>query len=193
MVLNTSLNSCTMAVIFDNNLIPAFHRNEPQALRILLQEHYAPMVSYANQLINDQEEATEMVVNTFIKLIAMRQHFKTAEDVKTFLLVTIRNNCYDFLRCVDMDKPSRKEMLYLADLLQADKAGNPGLVTIETLLALYNGIYKLTGQCSEVFQLLFYNKMTTKDVAEQLGIPLNAVQEYRSHAIKQLQPLLEKV
>ena len=182
-----------MAVIFDNNLIPAFHRNEPQALRILLQEHYAPMVSYANQLINDQEEATEMVVNTFIKLIAMRQHFKTAEDVKTFLLVTIRNNCYDFLRCVDMDKPSRKEMLYLADLLQADKAGNPGLVTIETLLALYNGIYKLTGQCSEVFQLLFYNKMTTKDVAEQLGIPLNAVQEYRSHAIKQLQPLLEKV
>lgn len=182
-----------MAATFDNNLIPAFHRNELQALRVLLQEHYAPMVSYANQLINDQEEATEMVVNTFVKLIAMRQNFKTAEDVKTFLLVTIRNSCYDFLRCVDMDKPSRKEMLYLADLLQTDKEGNPGFITIETLLALYDGIHKLTGLCSEVFKLLFYNKMTTKDVAEQLSIPVKAVQEHRSQAIKQLQPLLEKV
>lgn len=182
-----------MAATFDNNLIPAFHRSELHALRVLLQEHYAPMVGYAHQLINDQEEATEMVVNTFIKLIAMRQHFKTAEDVKTFLLVTIRNSCYDFLRCVDMDKPSKKEMLYLADLLQKDKEGNPGSVTVETLLALYDGMNKLTGQCYEVFQLLFYNKMTTTDVAGQLSIPVTTVQEYRAQAIRQLQPLLEKV
>lgn len=182
-----------MAVTFDNKLIPAFHRNEPQAMRALFQEHYTSMVHYASQLINDQQEAEEMVVNTFIKLIAMRRNFKTAEDIKTFLLVTIRNSCYDFLRSADMDKPSPKEMLYLTDLLQTDKEGNPGSVTIETLLALHNGISKLTGQCSEVFKLLFYNKMTTKEVAEQLSIPVKTVQEYRSKAIKQLQPLLEKV
>ncbi len=182
-----------MAVTFDNDLIPAFHRNEPQAMRALFQEHYTSMVHYASQLINDQQEAEEMAVNTFIKLIGMRQNFKTAGDIKTFLLVTIRNSCYDYLRCVDMDKPSKKEMLSLADLVQTDKEGKPVAFTPEALLTFYDGVSKLTGQCGEVFKLLFYNKMTTKDVAEQLGIPVETVQEYKSQAIEQLRPLLEKV
>lgn len=181
-----------MAVIFDNNLIPAFHRNELQAVRILVQEHYTAMANYANQLINDQHEAIEMVVNTFIKLIAMRQNFKTAEDVKTFLLVTIRNSCYDLLRCIDMEKPSPEETLSLTDLVHTDKEGKPVVFTAGTLVALYEGIYKLTGQRSEVFKLLFYNKMTTKEVGEQLAIPVETVEDHRSKVIKQLRPLLEK-
>lgn len=162
-------------------------------MRVLFEEHYHAMVNYANQLINDQEEATEMVVNTFIKLITMRLNFKTAGDVKTFLLVTIRNSCYDYLRCAGMERPAKKEILSLADLVPTGKGDEPLSLTSEMLLALYEGIDKLTGQRGEIFKLFFYNKMTAKDIAAQLNLPLLTVQEHKAAAIQQLRPLLEQV
>lgn len=181
-----------MAATFDNNLIPAFHQNDLQAIQIIFREHYTSMVHYADQLINDQQEAEEMVVNTFIKLIAMRRNFKTVADIKAFLLVTVRNACYDYLSCIDMERPSKREMLSLSDLVQTNKDGVPIPFSTEMLLALYEGINKLTAQGGEVFKLYFYNKMTTKDVAAQLGIPVKTVRVYKAKAIKTLRALLSK-
>ena len=181
-----------MAVSFDNDLISAFHQNDPQAIQAIFHEHYTSMVHYAHQLINDQQEAEEMVVNTFIKLIAMRQNFKTLADIKAFLLVTIRNACYDYLSCADREQPSKKELLFLTDIVPSNKDGNPVPFTTEMLLALYKGINKLTDPCGEVFKLFFYNKMTTKDVAVQLDIPVKAVRAYKAKAIRLLRSLLAK-
>lgn len=181
-----------MASTFDNTLIPAFHQNDLQAVRAIFREHYASVVQYAHQLINDQQEAEEMVVNTFIKLIAMRQNFKTLADIKAFLLVTVRNACYDYLSCLDMERPSKKEILSLSDLVQASKDGQPVLFTTEMLLVLYEGINQLTGQSAEVFKLYFYNKMTTQDVATQLGIPVKTVRANKSKAVKLLRTTLSK-
>lgn len=181
-----------MAATFDNDLIPAFHQNDPQAIQAIFREHYTSMVHYAHQLINDQQEAEEMVVNTFIKLLAMRRNFKTLADIKAFLLVTIRNACYDYLSCADREQPSPKELLSLTDLVPTNKAGNPVPLTTEMLLALYVGINKLTDPCSEVFKLFFYNKMTTKDVAAQLDMPVKTVRAHKAKAVRLLRTILTK-
>ncbi|WP_315820638.1 sigma-70 family RNA polymerase sigma factor [Paraflavitalea speifideaquila] len=178
-----------MTTASDSSLIPAFHKNEPQAIKTIFREYYTSMVHYAYQLINDQQEAAEMVVNTFLKLIAMRRNFQTMDDVKTFLLVTIRNGCYDYLRCLDLERPAQKELLSLTDLVPAD---NTALLSTEQLLALYEGINKLTDPCAEVFKLYFYNKMTTEDVATQLGIPVKTVRAHKTKAIRILRTTLSK-
>jgi RNA polymerase sigma-70 factor (ECF subfamily) len=169
--------------------MPAFHQNDPQAIKTIFREYYTSMVHYADQLINDQSEAAEMVVNAFFKLIAMRRNFQTMDDVKTFLLVTIRNGCYDYLRCIDLERPAQKELLSLTDLVPTD---NAALLSTEQLLALYEGISKLTSPCAEVFKLYFYNKMTTKDVATQLGIPVKTVRTHKAKAVRSLRATLTK-
>ncbi|NII23636.1 sigma-70 family RNA polymerase sigma factor [Pseudoflavitalea sp. X16] len=181
-----------MSTTFDNNLMPAFHQNDPGAIEVIFREHYSSMVQYAVQLINDQQEAEEMVVNTFIKLIAMRTNFKTPADIKAFLLVTVRNACYDYLSCIDLERPSKKELLSLSDLVQTKKDGTPVLFTTDMLVALYEGINKLTAQSAEVFKLLFYNKMTIKDVAAQLGIPVKTVRVHKAKAVRSLRTVLSK-
>ena len=181
-----------MAATFDNDLMPAFHENDREAVRVIFREHYASMVRYADQLISNQQEAEEIVVNTFIKLIAMRQNFKTAADVKAFLLVTVRNACYDYLSCIDLQKPSKREMLYLSDLTQTAKGSAPVPFDTEMIMALYDGINKLSPPIDEVFRLYFYNKMTTKDVAAQLGISVKTVRAHKAKATKLLRSLLSK-
>ncbi|AXY77535.1 sigma-70 family RNA polymerase sigma factor [Paraflavitalea soli] len=176
----------------DNNLMSDFHNNKPSAIQTIFSEYYASMVQYAHQLINDQQEAEEMVVNTFIKLIAMRRNFKTLADVKAFLLVTVRNACYDYLSCLDMERPSKKELLSLSDLVKTNKEGQPILFTTGMLLVLYEGINQLTPQCGEVFKLYFYNKMTTKDVAAQLDMPVKLVRAHKAKAVKFLRASLSQ-
>ena len=181
-----------MANTLDNDLMSDFHNNDLSAIQTIFSEYYASMVQYAHQLINDQQEAEEMVVNTFIKLIAMRQNFKTLADIKAFLLVTVRNACYDYLSCMEMDRPSKREVLSLSDLVQTNKEGQPVLFTTEMLLLLYEGINQLATPCGEVFKLYFYNKMTTKDVAAQLDMPVRSVRAYRAKAVKILRTSLSK-
>ncbi|MDF2187513.1 sigma-70 family RNA polymerase sigma factor [Paraflavitalea sp. CAU 1676] len=173
-----------MAKTLDKNLIPAFHKNDLQAVRIIFREYYASMVQYGNQLINDRQETNELVVNTFIKLIAMRRNFRSLADIKAFLLVTVRNACYDYLSGVEMGTIYKRDMFRLADLLPANPQSMPVIFTSEMLLNLYEGINKLTGQCADVFKFYFYNRMTTADIALQLDMPVNKVRSQKTKAIR---------
>lgn len=180
----TWLKFLNMAATLDNNLIPAFHQNDHHALRIIVREHFPAMIAYARQLINEEEEANEIAVNTFIKLIAMRRNFRTLADIKAFLLITVRNACYDYLSCEVQDRPAKKEMLTLEELFQGAAGATTVLVTSEGLLSLYEGINKLTGRCAEIFRLYFFNKMATTEIARQLRIPVKLVRTKKSMALK---------
>jgi RNA polymerase sigma-70 factor (ECF subfamily) len=181
-----------MAVIFSDELIPAFHENNQEAVLAAFREHFSAMLQYAHQLTNDQPEAEEIVVGTFIKLIAMRRNFKTAADVKAFLLVTIRNGCYGYLSSLEAERPSKKDLLVLSDLKpDPDPAtGAPVPFTTDMIITLYDGIQKLDTEPGEVFKLLFYNRMTVKDIAVQLGMPVKTVRASKAKAIKLLRALL---
>lgn len=180
----TWLKFLNMAAALDNNLIPAFHQNDDQALRIIVREHFPAMIAYARQLINEEDEANEIAVNTFIKLIAMRRNFRTLADIKAFLLITVRNACYDYLSCEVHDKPSKNEMLTLEELFHGAAGATTVMITSDGLLKLYEGINKLTGRCAEIFKLYFYNKMATSEIARQLSIPVKIVRSQKSRALK---------
>ena len=179
-----------MALIFGDELIPAFHENNQEAVQAAFREHFAAMLLYAFQLTNDQPEAEEIVVGTFIKLIAMRQNFKTAADVKAFLLVTTRNACYNYLSSLSAERPPKDELLNLADLKPATPAGVPLPFTTDMIIELQEGIHKLPSELSEAFKLFFYNRMTVSDIAEQLDVPVKTVRAWKTKIIKLLRTLL---
>lgn len=179
-----------MALIFSDDLIPAFHENNPEAVQAAFREHFAAMLQYAFQLINDQSEAEEIVVGIFIKLIAMRRNFKTAADIKAFLLVTTRNNCYGYLSSLEAERPSKQELLVLSDLKPVTAEGTPVPFTTDLIITLYDGIQQLPPELGEIFNLFFYNRMTVKEISVQLGIPVKKIMASRAKATKLLQTLL---
>jgi RNA polymerase sigma factor (sigma-70 family) len=181
-----------MTLPLDNGVIPAFHKNDPEAVQAILREHFASMAQYAGQLVNNQPEAEEITVATFVKLIAMRQNFKTLADIRAFLLVTIRNSSYDYLASLDIERPSPAELLSLADLKPAPKEGVIQPFTTEMVAALYDAIPQLEPAVKEVFDLYFYNKMTTTGIATQLAIPVSTVRDCKAQAVKALKAALSK-
>ena len=179
-----------MALIFGDELIPAFHENDQEAVQAAFREHFAAMLLYAFQLTNDQPEAEEIVVGTFIKLIAMRRNFKTAADVKAFLLVTTRNACYNYLSSLDAERSPKDEQLNLADLKPTSPAGVPVPFTTDMIIDLQESIQKLPPELSEVFKLFFYNRMTVSDIASQLEVPVKTVRDWKTKIIKLLSTML---
>jgi len=181
-----------MTLTPDNGIIPAFHQNDPIAVQAVLGEYFDPMVQYAGQLINNLSEAEEITVTTFVKLIAMRQSFNTLADIKAFLLVTIRNSCYDYLASLEIEKPALAELLSLSALKSDTSEGTHQPFTTAMIIALYDAIPRLEPAIKEVFDLYFYNKMTTSAIATKLSVPDAVVNDFKGRAIRFLREAIAK-
>lgn len=179
-----------MPATFENDFIPAFHSKEIEAVRLLFATHYASLVEYARQLINDPAEAEEMVVCTFMKLMDMRHQFRAVADIDAFLLVTVRNAAYEYLSCVKMEHAGREELFSLAALFEPDKARPFPSFTAGMLLILHDGILQLPASGAAVFRQFFYNKLSVEAVASQLKMSPEMVGAYQAQAVSQLKASL---
>lgn len=175
----------------DKELVEALHQQQAHAVHDLFKLYYRPLVYFSFQLINDKEEAEDIVANTFMKLLHRRDQFSNLRDIKAFLYITTRNNCLDFLRSVQRHENSHKELLYLLDTKE-DMADDE-MIKAKILQEIYNEIENLPPQCRNVFKLMFIKGLNTKQIAAEMGISAQTVLNQKAKALQSLRlDLLKK-
>ncbi len=175
----------------DKDLIEAFQQQESHAVHELFKMFYRPLVYYSTNLINDRQEAEDIVANTFMKLLHRRANFDNVRDIKAFLYVTTRNNCLDYLRSVIRHENSHRELFYLLE--NREDAADEEMLKAKILQEVYLQIEKLPEQCQKVFKLIFIQGLNTKQIAEQMGISAQTVLNQKAKAIQILRlDLLKK-
>lgn len=172
-------------------LIPAFHNQESHAVQELFKMFYRPLVYFCQQLINDRQEAEDIVANTFLKLLHRRESFTNIKDIKAFLYVATRNSSLDYLRSQTRHENSHKELLYLQD--NKEEMADHEMMKAKILQEVYNEIENLPPQCKKVFHLMFIKGLNTKQIAAEMGISAQTVLNQKSKALHSLRlDLLKK-
>lgn len=123
-------------------------------------------------------DAEDIVQNIFLKLYEKQIEFDTDEHLKAWLIRCTINSCKDFLKC-SWNK-SRGDM---PEDLSYMPFENREL--IEAVLHLKKN-YRI------VIHLFYYESMSSKEIAEILGISISAVEKRLSRARKMLKEGLEK-
>jgi RNA polymerase sigma-70 factor (ECF subfamily) len=171
----------------------AFRKGEPAALNILWKNHYKALVYFADQLVRNNLLSEDIVSETFVKVWNMRDRFDNVHSIKAFLYVTVRNTCYDHLRSQEIHARIHKEILYTADSYATEmNRDDYDMMYAEYIQQLYEQVKNLPDRCQEVFKLYFFNRNSTREIADLLNISEQTVRNQKTKAIHMLRSVLLK-
>lgn len=169
-----------------NEFITSFRQGTFTTVRELYSLHYSSLCFFAQQLIQDEQEAKDIVLDTFIKLVQRRDRFDNLSNIKAFLYITTRNTCLNFLRSLNNSPVKENTTAAPAPATSFDRDTVPA----EHIRLLYNSIEQLPSPARDIFRRSYQNGEYVADIATQLDINPRLVLQYRTEAVHQLQNAL---
>jgi RNA polymerase sigma-70 factor (family 1) len=173
-----------------DDLIAGLQNGDQKAINYIYNTHFRPLCYFACQLINNKEEAEDIIVETFIKLLRKRNDFNKLTSVKKFLYTVTRNACFDFLKHVQRKTASHKEIMHLMD--KDEDFIQSRIIKAELLQLIFNEVEQLPNIRKKIFKLIFVEGLTTAEIAETLDISVDTVRVQKSRALHSIRTAILK-
>ncbi len=178
------------ALLVENELVERFRNGDELSVRQLYNQFYRSLCYFAIRLISASDEAEDIALESFLKLLAKRQDFETLTDIRSFLFTVVRNACFDYLRRNKTKDRFAREQLVLQQT--EEQFGQDEMLIAQTLQLIYAEIEMLPSQCKLVFKSIFFDCKTTAEVASELGLSRQTVLNQKTRAINLLRLKLYK-
>lgn len=172
------------------DLVAAFRRGDEAAINHIYKMHYRPLCYFARGLINNKEEAEDIVVETFIKLLRKRKDFDKQSDIQGFLYTATRHACLDFLKHVHRKTASLKEIIYLME--KDEDYIQSRIFKAELLKMILKEVEHQPPIRKKIFKLIFVEGLNNADIARKLDITVDTVRVQKSRALQALRSVLLK-
>ena len=126
---------------------------------------YPGLCNIANHYLNNEMLSKDVAQDAFIKWWNKREDFRDFAAVKSFLYITIRNQC-------------------LAGRFSEETDADFDLMVIEeeAIEALYSAIDRLPAQSARIMRLVVKGDKN-QEIADQLGISVNSVKTLKYNAL----------
>lgn len=147
---------------------------------IYFRELYLPLGMYALRIVDNADDAEDVVVETFLKVWHQIDKGVEIDNFKAFIYRAVRNECISFMRC-------KKETVGTESIPEVDEEI---VDTSERDAEIWKAIDKLPEKCREVFLLSKRDGLTNEEIAEELGISIKTVKNQMTKAFSRLREAL---
>lgn len=173
-----------------DNLIAAFKNGDPYATDQIYTVHYKALCYFARSLINSKEEAEDIVVESFIKLINKRNDFDSVNEIKGFLYKATKNHCLDHLKHIKRKTASHQEIIYLME--KDEDYIQSRVIRAELLRMILEEVEHLPSIRKQIFKLIFVDGLNTNEIADKLHITVDTVRVQKARALQSLRNVFLK-
>jgi RNA polymerase sigma-70 factor (family 1) len=175
----------------DQYWIDAFRNGDERALSHFFELHHKALRYFATRLIQDKEEAEDIILMCFSKLWNGDHHEVTSlQNVKAFLYISCRNACFNYLK--KLKTKSAAQELYYKQLEQSEESVLNKIIETEVVAMLAQEIAHLPEKCQEVFKLMYFDHKKPDEIAGELGISVKTVSGHKAKAITLLKASILK-
>ncbi|MBC6998775.1 RNA polymerase sigma-70 factor [Cytophaga sp. FL35] len=185
-----------MKTDFNNNqfLVQNLKNGNEKAYEYLVEEYHHPLCVYANSLVNDKDQAEDIVQNVFIRTWERRQNLKSDFTIKSFLYRSVHNEFIDQYR--KQKSVTALEKKYIEEL---DRIVDKDEVFFEKLLSLVQKeIQNLPPKCKKIFLMSKQEGFSNIEIAEHLNVSIKTIEYHitkafailRKKANKDMEPIL---
>jgi RNA polymerase sigma-70 factor (ECF subfamily) len=165
----------------NEDVIRAFTKRDAKAFAFIFRLHRKPLVYFAEKILGIREEAEDIVADSFMKLWAKHADFDSLPEIKSFLYITTRNACLNFLKYSKRVSSLQKEYSYWVDkeieILHL-------MHMAEMLAELKKEVDLLPRKCMNIFRLAFYEGLDTNAIARKLGLSVKTVRNQKAKAVQ---------
>lgn len=147
------------------------------------------LIAYAQRFVETREAALDIVQDAFIKIWQDYRHLEE-DEARKLLFRIIRNSCLNFIKHAKFtdpsanpmsESPSGQELLYNYNF--SYRSSEEDYLIKECGEEINNILSSLPERCRQVFELRIYNGMKNREIAEQLGISVKAVEKHIKKAL----------
>lgn len=152
-------------------------------------DHFEDLFVYAKAIMKSTDMAKDAVEEVFVNLWESGMDLSKIRDIKAYLLVSVRNECYKLVyKSANFDGLPDA----VADLANIDKVTPEEVIIEKELLAVINkAVANLPDQCRLVFEMSRNEQMSYKEISAELGISVSVVGTQITRAIRAIQEQVE--
>lgn len=154
--------------------------------RFIFDKYYIALCMFANQYVEDDALAADIVQECFVKLWQLRDDFMYIHQIKSFLYTSVRNKSLNELEHTKvMNEYAQKVMAMGKESFFQDK-----VIAEESYRILVDAIDKLPPQMKSIMRLALEGK-TNPEIAEALNISGETVHSQKKIAYRKLRGYLK--
>ena len=170
--------------------IKALCEGNHTAFEELFDSIYDPLCRYAYSILRDMDDSEDVVQKTFCKLWDQRDTLNIQSSIHSYLYRIVHNDCLNVVH----QQISHKEhnLNYFSSFNDSDDSVSDHMAVSELQLAIDKGLAGLPPQCKRVFEMSRMEQMSYAEIAKQLNISTNTVENHISKALKLLRVELKE-
>lgn len=149
---------------------------------IFFRKLYLPLGMYALRIVEDAEDAEDIVAEVFTKVWKKIEDGFEISNYKKYMYRCVRNECISFLR-------NRNDIVGLENMGEID---DETIDTSERDARIWKAIDDLPDKCKKVFLLSKRDGLANEEIAEELNISIKTVKNHMTKAFSRLRESLSK-
>ncbi len=165
-----------------------------KVFQYLFNTYYQPLTAYAYKIVNDNQEAEDIVQDVFMSLWINKDTFNYDQPIKPYLFKAVYNRSINYLKArkpsIDITASDINQMLSDEIILSHQEES---LLLKETSEQIKNFIETLPAQCKKIFKLSRISGLKNKEIAHTLNISEKTVESHISKALKDLRIHLKAI
>lgn len=156
------------------------------SLENIFHANYSLLCNYATAIIKDDHMAEDLVQSVFIQLWE-NQKILSLENPAPYLLRCVKYKSIDYLR-----NRKRKLEVFSKELPEMGIQENTQISEEDIEPLLYYFAAKLPPKTRKVFLMSRQERMSYKEIAEELGVSVKTVENQMGTALKKMRTLLKE-
>ncbi|HEY1202707.1 MAG TPA: sigma-70 family RNA polymerase sigma factor [Niastella sp.] len=155
---------------------------DPTVYNELYDKLYRKLFLFAKSLIDDTEEARDIVAESFIKLWAQKNHFANMVHLQVYFYTVIKNACIDHLRKNKLRYKIEHQLLQAGTI--SENVVERKYQEAELVEQLYERINQRPERMQQVFKLTYLDGFSRTEVAQMLNLSENTIRNTNAAAMK---------
>lgn len=152
--------------------------------------YYTELCLFAKRFVYSDEESEEIVQGVIVRLWTQREKILQIQSVRSYLYTSVRNHCLNYIKhqkYVDAYRDSARH-----ELKEIESEGADEFLNFEVKEKIEVAINDLPERCREVFEMSRFDGLKYREIADQLGITVKAVEANISRALSSLRKSLRE-
>jgi RNA polymerase sigma factor (sigma-70 family) len=147
---------------------PSIEQSADELFNTVYKKYRPHFTQYAYYILGDEEEANDILHDTFVKAWEARTTFLSADMMKAYVRVCSRNACFDRLKSIKRHRRNRQEVwqrYYMYGITETTAVCKDSRDA-----AVMRVIKSLDRKYQKCILMFYFEKMTCAKIAKQLNI-----------------------
>jgi len=171
-------------------IIERLKKGDGRAMAPLFKLYNKSLYYFARQLVDNDGQAEDIVADAFVKLWNKNTDFDSLAAVRSFMYVTVRNSCCNYIKHVKRKTASHQEILQLSK--EEEDYIESKMIKANLLEVILQEVETLPPIRRKIFKMIFLEDLSIFEIAAKLNITVDTVRVQKARALHTLRTVILK-